>query len=80
MKRGPSTRAAFWLHVGKGGGRSSVLFQSYKPIDGTYDELIDTDGVPRPAARRAVRILDRLSPGEFGKAQSLAELSLTTRA
>jgi uncharacterized circularly permuted ATP-grasp superfamily protein len=53
-----------------------VLFQSYKPITGSYDELIDADGSTRPWARRAVRILDRLTPGEFGQAQSLAELSL----
>jgi uncharacterized circularly permuted ATP-grasp superfamily protein len=53
-----------------------VLFRSYKPIDGSYDELVDAAGTARPAARRAVRILDRLSPGEFGQAQALAELSL----
>jgi uncharacterized circularly permuted ATP-grasp superfamily protein len=58
------------------GATTLVLFQSYKPLAGSYDELIDADGAARPAARRAVRILDRLTPGEFGQAQSLAELSL----
>jgi uncharacterized circularly permuted ATP-grasp superfamily protein len=60
---------------GKGTG-DPVLFQSYSPLDGTYDEMIEAGGTPRPAARRAVRTLDRLSPGEFGQAQALAELSL----
>jgi len=53
-----------------------LLFDTYKPIPGTFDEMIDVDGMPRPHARRATRILDGLSPKEFAKAQSLAELSL----
>jgi uncharacterized circularly permuted ATP-grasp superfamily protein len=60
---------------GKGTG-DPVLFQSYQPLDGSYDEMIDAEGKARPAAQRAVRTLDRLSPGEFGQAQALAELSL----
>ncbi|HEY8924840.1 MAG TPA: circularly permuted type 2 ATP-grasp protein [Polyangia bacterium] len=38
--------------------------------------MIDVDGTPRSHTRRATRILDGLSPKEFAKAQSLAELSL----
>src|SRR5437868_8390352 len=53
-----------------------LLFDTYKPIPGTFDEMIDVEGVPRTHARRATRILDGLSPKEFAKAQSLAELSL----
>jgi uncharacterized circularly permuted ATP-grasp superfamily protein len=53
-----------------------LLFDTYKPIPGTFDEMIDVDGTPRNHTRRATRILDGLSPKEFAKAQSLAELSL----
>jgi uncharacterized circularly permuted ATP-grasp superfamily protein len=53
-----------------------LLFESYKPIPGTFDEMVDADGQPRPQARRAVRTLDALSPQQFAQYQSLAELSL----
>jgi len=53
-----------------------VLFNDYKPLPGTFDEMIDVDGKPRPHARRATRILDELSPKDFAHAQTLAELSL----
>jgi uncharacterized circularly permuted ATP-grasp superfamily protein len=53
-----------------------VLFETYKPIAGTYDEMVDENGGPRPQARRAMRILGRLTADEFSQAQSLAELSL----
>ena len=53
-----------------------MLFDTYKPLPGTFDEMIDVDGTPRSHSRRATRILDGLTPKEFAKAQSLAELSL----
>ncbi|HEY0712229.1 MAG TPA: circularly permuted type 2 ATP-grasp protein, partial [Polyangia bacterium] len=53
-----------------------MLFESYKPIPGTFDEMVDDDGQPRPQARRAVRTLETLSPTQFSQYQSLAELSL----
>jgi uncharacterized circularly permuted ATP-grasp superfamily protein len=53
-----------------------LLFDSYKPIPGTYDEMVDADGSPRPQARRAVRTLDALTAEQFSQYQSLAELSL----
>jgi uncharacterized circularly permuted ATP-grasp superfamily protein len=59
-----------------------LLFDSYRPIPGTYDEMVDghegQNGVvrPRPHGQRAVRMLDRLTPQEFAQYQSLAELSL----
>jgi uncharacterized circularly permuted ATP-grasp superfamily protein len=53
-----------------------LLFESYKPIPGTFDEMVDDDGQPRPQARRAVRTLEGLSPTQFSQYQSLAELSL----
>jgi uncharacterized circularly permuted ATP-grasp superfamily protein len=53
-----------------------LLFDSYKPIPGTFDEMVDAEGLARPQARRAVRTLDALTPGQFSSYQSLAELSL----
>jgi uncharacterized circularly permuted ATP-grasp superfamily protein len=53
-----------------------LLFESYKPIPGTFDEMVDAEAQPRPHARRAVRTLDALSPEQFSQYQSLAELSL----
>jgi len=53
-----------------------LLFDTYKPIAGTFDEMIDAEGTPRAHALRATKILDGLTPKEFAQAQSLAELSL----
>src|SRR3569832_2421656 len=54
----------------------ALLFDTYQPIAGTFDEMIDAEGNPRAHARRATKILDGLTPKEFAHAQSLAELSL----
>jgi uncharacterized circularly permuted ATP-grasp superfamily protein len=53
-----------------------VLFDQYRPISGTHDEMVDPEAAPRAHARRAVRTLDKLTPKEFAQYQSLAELSL----
>src|SRR3954470_24551292 len=53
-----------------------LLFESYKPIPGTFDEMVDAEAQPRPDARGAVRPLDALSREQFSQYQSLAELSL----
>ncbi len=53
-----------------------MLFDTYRPIAGSYDELVDGDGQPRPHVRRAVRILDGFGAPELAQVQSLAELSL----
>src|SRR4051794_20391317 len=61
-------------HPGRSGG--SLLFESYRPIGGTFDEMMDDAGAARPHARRAVKALGKLSSAEFSQAQALAELSL----
>ena len=53
-----------------------MLFETYRPIAGTFDEMVDESGAPRPQALRAVRILGGMSSAEFTQAQALAELSL----
>ena len=54
----------------------SLLLKGYGALSGTYDELIDEGGAPRPHARLATEMLDGLSPEGFQRCQSLAELSL----
>jgi uncharacterized circularly permuted ATP-grasp superfamily protein len=47
----------------------------YAPLAGSYDELFQADGQPRPAFARVVEALWR-SPDDTGRAQALAELTL----
>jgi uncharacterized circularly permuted ATP-grasp superfamily protein len=54
----------------------SGLFTSYQPLDGTYDELVTSDGSARAHTRRVYTALDALPAREFARYQSLAELSL----
>ncbi len=42
----------------------------------TYDELIDADGAPRPAAKALADLLDRLGMAELQERQDLAELDI----
>jgi uncharacterized circularly permuted ATP-grasp superfamily protein len=53
-----------------------LLLDGYRAPDGTYDELIDADGEPRPHARTATRLLNDLSAEEFSRCQTLADLAL----
>jgi uncharacterized circularly permuted ATP-grasp superfamily protein len=53
-----------------------LLLDGYHAPEGTYDELIDAEGQPRPHARTATRLLDGLSADEFSRCQSLADLAL----
>jgi uncharacterized circularly permuted ATP-grasp superfamily protein len=43
---------------------------------GTWDELIDADGVPRPAAKALAELLDGLGLAELQERQDLAELDI----
>jgi uncharacterized circularly permuted ATP-grasp superfamily protein len=52
------------------------LFESYRPLPGTYDELVLPDGTLRSHAAQAIAMLDALSAEDFARYQSLAELSL----
>jgi uncharacterized circularly permuted ATP-grasp superfamily protein len=52
------------------------LFDGYVPIPGTYDELFEAPGRPRPHAAGVLRNLEMLSGEGFAQRQALAELSL----
>jgi uncharacterized circularly permuted ATP-grasp superfamily protein len=52
------------------------LLSGYRPLAGTWDELVAADGAPRAHALRTVAMLNALEPSEFARYQSLAELSL----
>ena len=53
-----------------------LLLDGYRAPEGTYDELIDADGKPRPHAHAAARLLNGLSAEEFSRCQTLADLAL----
>lgn len=52
-----------------------TLFADYRPLAGTFDEILANDGA-RPAFRRVLEQLDRMSPEELARHQQLAELAL----
>lgn len=52
------------------------LLDGYRPLVGTYDELVDAEGRPREHARAAADLLANLTPDEFARCQTLAELAL----
>ena len=54
----------------------TALLDGYRALDGTYDELVDAAGRPRDHGRAAADLLANLTPGEFARCQTLAELAL----
>jgi uncharacterized circularly permuted ATP-grasp superfamily protein len=52
------------------------LLAKYRPLDGTWDELVAPDGTARPHAQRTCALLNAVAATEFARFQSLAELSL----
>jgi uncharacterized circularly permuted ATP-grasp superfamily protein len=52
------------------------LLEGYLPINGTYDELVDSSGAPRAHAGAAAALLSSLGPDDFARSQTLAELAL----
>jgi uncharacterized circularly permuted ATP-grasp superfamily protein len=54
----------------------STLLDTYRPLAGTYDELIDAAGTPRGHARVATDLLAGLTTQSFARCQALAELAL----
>ncbi len=49
------------------------LLQGYSPLPGSYDELVDENGTPRPHALAVMRVLSGFSTDEFARCQALAE-------
>jgi len=52
------------------------LFGDYPGLPGTYDEMFDEAGRPRPPFARVAAILDAMRPDDFARAQALAESAL----
>lgn len=52
-----------------------TLFSSYRPLPGTFDELLAPDG-PRPAFARVTEALGAMTGDDLARLQQLAELSL----
>src|SRR5262249_34906156 len=52
------------------------LFAGYAPPPGTFDELFDPGGLPRPPFRVAMEQLGARGPDDFARAQAMAELAL----
>src|SRR5690606_32629336 len=52
-----------------------TLFTDYRPLAGTFDEILATDGA-RPAFRRVLEQLGRMSAEELARHQQLAEMAL----
>ena len=56
--------------------QSPGLFESYRALTGTYDEMVTADGAARTHARRVHAMLNQLPAREFARHQSLAEHAL----
>ena len=52
------------------------LFDGYAPLPGTFDEMFDASGAPRPTFARAAQLLAKMTPEDFARAQQLAETAL----
>jgi uncharacterized circularly permuted ATP-grasp superfamily protein len=50
-----------------------TLFSEYRPLAGTFDELVDQHGAARPHALPLHRLLSGFAPEELARCQSLAE-------
>ena len=64
------------LTIEPSGPPPSQLFANYHPIDGTYDELVESGGRTRDHARVVANILAKMKPDTFARSQALAELAL----
>jgi uncharacterized circularly permuted ATP-grasp superfamily protein len=61
--------------LGGAAGLAARLFDGFRLLPGTWDELFGADG-PRPTFARAIEQLARLTPAEFAHCQQLAERAL----
>jgi uncharacterized circularly permuted ATP-grasp superfamily protein len=52
------------------------LFDGYRPLPDTYDEIVDRSGPVRPEFKRIFEVLGRRTRTEFARSQALAERAL----
>jgi uncharacterized circularly permuted ATP-grasp superfamily protein len=60
-------------------GKAPGLFEGYRVLDGTYDELVESAGATREHARMVASLLATMTPDTFARCQALAELALAQR-
>ncbi|MCK6546347.1 circularly permuted type 2 ATP-grasp protein [Myxococcota bacterium] len=56
-----------------------TLFDGYVPLPGTYDELMEATGRPRPEFQRVLATLGKRTSTDLERSQSLAERALLTQ-
>jgi uncharacterized circularly permuted ATP-grasp superfamily protein len=73
------TQSAFLPSAAEIPARPASLFDGYTFLGDTYDEMLASDGVPRPAFHRALEVLARKSPDEVRRCQALVDRALLSR-
>ena len=63
-------QSAFRPSAAEVSAQSARLFGGYTFLEDTYDEMLASDGAPRPAFHRAMEVLARKSPDEMRRCQA----------
>src|SRR5262245_42615490 len=58
---------------------AAAILNGYRALDGTYDELVETEGATRRHAQMVATLLANMNPDTFARCQALAELALAQR-
>ena len=56
-----------------------AILTGYRALDGTYDELVESEGGTRRHAQMVATLLANMTPETFARCQALAELALAQR-
>jgi uncharacterized circularly permuted ATP-grasp superfamily protein len=57
----------------------AAILTGYRALDGTYDELVESEGATRRHAQMVATLLANMTPETFARCQALAELALAQR-
>jgi uncharacterized circularly permuted ATP-grasp superfamily protein len=58
---------------------ASMILDGYRPLPGTYDELVEAGGATRKHALMVANLLANMNADTFARCQALAELALAQR-
>src|SRR5690349_1854006 len=58
---------------------AAAILTGYRALDGTYDELVESEGTTRRHAQMVATLLANMTPDTFARCQALAELALAQR-
>ncbi len=58
---------------------AAAILTGYRALDGTYDELVESEGGTRRHAQMVATLLANMTPETFARCQALAELALAQR-